>query len=102
MKPYVNPLYIGGYVRSYDFTRQNAYNGPGGTGKANQSSFNTAFDLHAQYTLDGFFLGGTYLFADPFNQCATAASHYTKLCNPSATGPAARRYAARFHAQYAL
>ncbi len=84
-----NPLDVSGYVRSYDFTRQNAYNGSGGTGKANQSSFNTAFDLHAQYTNSGFYLGGTYLFADPFSACSTAQSHAVKapsLCTPNQPG----------------
>lgn len=80
-KVHVNPLTIDGYVRSYDFYRQNAYSGKGGSynngGSPNQNSFNTAFDLHAQYTVDGFFAGATYLFADPFNACADTSTEYT-------------------------
>jgi hypothetical protein len=84
-----NPLSISGYFRSYYFTRQNASNNPGAqfnftpgakyssTG-VNQASLNNAIDLHADYHFagGGWYVGGTYLFADPLNgPCATASTH---------------------------
>ena len=78
-KPTPNPFVVNGYVRAYDFTRQNAsnsaktryapppasynYNG------VNQQSFAAGVSVHAAYTLSGFTLGGTYLYSDPFTGC---------------------------------
>jgi hypothetical protein len=89
-----NPFSYRGYVRAYDFTRQNAYNGGafGGTGKLNQQSFNAALNLHADYALgQGWSIGGSYLYANPLNGCTTAASHFTEPCgnipfNKASTG----------------
>ena len=76
-----NPFSYRGYVRAYDFTRQNAYNGTNGTGKLNQSSFNAALSLHGDYAFaEGWTLGGSYLYANPLGNCTTAASHFTPPC----------------------
>lgn len=76
-----NPFAYRGYVRAYDFTRQNAssYNKPG---TVNQQSFSAAVSLHGQYTFagSGFTVGGTYLYSNPLNGCASASSHFTPPC----------------------
>ncbi|HET9030302.1 MAG TPA: hypothetical protein VFN49_08995, partial [Candidatus Aquilonibacter sp.] len=86
-----NPFSYRGYVRAYDFTRQNAYNGVNGNGKVNQSSFNAALSLHADYKLgSGFDVGGSYLYANPLGSCTTAVSHLTSPCGnnkPPQTNP---------------
>lgn len=92
-----NPLSYHGYVRAYDFTRQNAYsgygvpNGPGG--KANQSSENNAISISAAYKFlgSGFSAGGSYLYANPFNSCsnpATASSAAPGPCGTASHPPA--------------
>ncbi len=87
--PSPNPLAIGGFFRSYLFTRQNASNNPGAqfdyapgakyssTG-VNQSTWEQAIALHADYafTGSGWYLGGSYLYGDPFaGPCSQAATH---------------------------
>lgn len=87
--PTPNPLSISGYFRSYLFTRQNASNNPGArfnftpgakyssTG-VNQSAWEQALALHADYafTGGGWYVGGTYLYGDPFaGPCSEAATH---------------------------
>lgn len=75
-----NPFTWSGYVRAYDFYRQNAYgfldgkNAPGS--KANQQSENNAISLSGQYAFlnTGFSVGASYLYANPLNGCTTAAS----------------------------
>lgn len=84
-----NPFEFSGRFRSYYFTRQNASNNPGAqfnftpgakyssTG-VNQATLNNAIDLHADYHFagGGWYVGGTYLYADPFSgPCVTAPSH---------------------------
>ena len=90
-----NPFTYRGYVRAYDFTRQNAYTGittGAGYHKLNQQSFNAALNLHADYALgQGWSIGGSYLYANPLNGCTTAASHFTPPCgnipyNAASTG----------------
>ncbi|HTX57534.1 MAG TPA: hypothetical protein VMD47_10600 [Candidatus Acidoferrales bacterium] len=86
--PSPNPFTYHGYVRAYDFTRQNAYssygvaNGLGG--KANQSSENNAISLSAAYRFEdsGFSVGGSYLYANPLNNCSNPA-----LASSTSTGP---------------
>ncbi len=73
------PFSYRGYVRAYDFTRQNA---SGSTPGVNQQSFNAALNLHGDYrfTDSGLSVGASYLYANPLNNCSTAASHYTPPC----------------------
>jgi outer membrane OprD family porin len=76
-----NPLSYRGYIRVYDFTRQNASTGIGGAGATNQQSIEPAVSLHADYRLGaGFSVGGSYLYATPFNNCGTPQSHLTPPC----------------------
>ena len=84
-----NPFSYRGYVRAYDFTRQNAYNGHSA---ANQQSFNAALNLHADYALgQGFTLGGSYLYANPLNGCTTASTRFpvasTNNCSAGVAAP---------------
>jgi hypothetical protein len=87
--PTPNPLSVRGFFRSYYFTRQNSTNNPGtqfnfspgakyvGNG-VNQASLNNAVMLHADYQLpyQGWYVGGSYFFANPFaGPCNSAASH---------------------------
>ncbi|MGC1381669.1 MAG: copper amine oxidase N-terminal domain-containing protein [Candidatus Baltobacteraceae bacterium] len=83
------PLTLGGYLRSYYFTRQNASNNPGAqfnftpgakysTAGVNQASWNSAIALHANWNFpgSGWNVGGTYLYANPMNgPCVVAANH---------------------------
>ena len=84
--PTPNPLTIGGFYRAYYFTRQNASNNPGtqwnpakyNSSAVNQASFNNGISLHADYHFagGGFYIGGTYLYANPFDDsCSTALQH---------------------------
>src|SRR6185312_1443461 len=84
--PTPNPLTIGGFYRAYYFTRQNASNNPGtqwnpakyNSSAVNQASFNNGISLHADYHFagGGFSIGGTYLYANPFDDsCSTALEH---------------------------
>ncbi|MHB8355103.1 MAG: hypothetical protein ACYDDQ_00230 [Vulcanimicrobiaceae bacterium] len=66
-----NPFSYGGYIRAYYFTRTNP------PGVINQATYNQAVNLHAAYDFGGHLsVGGTYLYADPFNGCGDPASHY--------------------------
>jgi len=73
--PTPQPLTYGGFVRNYYFTRTNAspYGLPQDTNVLNQASNNTAVSLHAAYTMGNWSIGGTYLYANPLNNCTTAA-----------------------------
>ncbi len=90
--PTPNPLSVSGRFRSYYFTRQNASNNPGvqnvfipatpkpkyNSNAVNQASWNNAIDLHADYHFagGGWYVGATYLYANPINgPCTTAQSH---------------------------
>lgn len=76
------PFAYRGYVRAYDFTRQNAssYNKPG---TANQQSFAAAISGHAQYTwFNSLTVGGTYLYSNPFNGCAQPTTHLSQTTPP--------------------
>jgi len=65
-----------GFLRSYYFTRTNF---PQITKTQNQASENQAVSLHAGYDFgDGISVGGTYLYANPFNGCEDPASHIDK------------------------
>ncbi|HEV3154012.1 MAG TPA: hypothetical protein VGZ02_09435 [Candidatus Baltobacteraceae bacterium] len=71
-----NPLTYGGFVRAYYFTRTNAspYGLPQTTNVLNQASFNAAVSLHAAYSFaNNWSAGGTYFYANPLNNCTTAA-----------------------------
>ncbi len=86
--PTPNPLVLGGYYRSYYFTRQNASNNPGAqynftpgakyssTG-VNQASWNNAIAVHGEYDFpSGWNVGGTYLYANPVDgPCVVPANH---------------------------
>lgn len=96
-KPSPNPFSYHGYIRAYDFTRQNAYSSYGVAsgvgGKANQSTENNAISLSAAYAFEnsGFSVGGSYLYANPFNQCsnpATASSTAPGPCGTASHPPA--------------
>ncbi len=89
-KPTPNPFTYHGYIRVYDFTRQNAYSaygGPGPGSKANQSSENQAISLSAAYKFlgSGFSVGGSYLYANPFNNCSNPATASSALPGPCGT-----------------
>ena len=86
-----NPFTYRGYARAYDFTRQNAYNGygvpSGPAGKANQSTESNAIGLHADYHFNpsGFYVGGSYVYANPLNQCSDASTHSSTAPGPCGT-----------------
>jgi hypothetical protein len=89
--PTPNPLQIGGYLRSYYFTRQNASNNPGvqydftpgakyNSNAVNQASWNTGIDIKAQYNFEnsGWFVGAGYFYANPMSgPCVVPANHTT-------------------------
>lgn len=79
----------GGYLRDFYFTRTNF---PEITKTQNQASNNAAVSLHAGYDFGGgLSIAGTYLYANPFNNCEDPALHVTKSspCYKSrAFGPA--------------
>ena len=85
-----NPFAYRGYIRAYDFTRQNAYSGHAAN---NQQSFNAAISLHAEYNytvgVPGLGLGASYLYANPLSNCTSAVSHLTPPCGgwTPTTGP---------------
>ena len=75
------PFTFGGFVRSYDFTRQNA-SGFVQTFKAmNQASVNTAISLRGAYRVNNgpLSLAATYLYANP-GACIQAVSHLSLPC----------------------
>jgi hypothetical protein len=86
--PTPNPLTLGGFFRSYYFTRQNASNNPGtqfdfapgakyNSNAVNQASWNSAIAVHGQYNFpNGWYVGGTYLYANPMDgPCVVPANH---------------------------
>ncbi len=86
--PTPNPLKIGGYFRSYYFTRQNASNNPGtqfdftpgakyNSNGVNQASWNSAIAPHLEYDFpSGWIVGGTYIYANPIDgPCVVPANH---------------------------
>jgi hypothetical protein len=93
-----DPLSFRGYLRVYDFTRQNASTGLGGAGATNQQSIVPGVSLHADYRLgdSGFSIGGSYLYSNPLNNCETPQTHLAPPCgkvkplalNPDDTLPA--------------
>jgi hypothetical protein len=88
--PSPNPLTYRGYVRAYDFTRQNAYSAFGKAGpgsKANQQSENNAISLHGDYAVEssGFDVGASYLYANPLNNCANPDTHASTAGPPCGT-----------------
>jgi hypothetical protein len=62
-----NPLTYSGYVRAFYFNRENASQYLKGIGQVNQTSFNAALRLHADYHLGStpLSLGATYVGANP-------------------------------------
>lgn len=72
---------FGGFVRSYDFTRQNASGFPQTFKAINQASVNTAVSLHAAYKFNHspVSVAATYLYANP-GSCVTALSHSALPC----------------------
>jgi len=76
-----DPFTYRGYIRAYDFTRQNAY----GTHSAtNQQSENNAINLHADYAFSKeWSIGGSYIYANPFNGCTTANSRFPQVATNS-------------------
>lgn len=90
-KPSPNPFTFHGYVRAYDFYRQNAYSSygiPSGVGgKANQQSENNAISLSGNYAFSnsGFSVGASYLYANPFNNCSNPATASSAAPGPCGT-----------------
>lgn len=92
-----NPLTLGGYFRSYYFTRQNASNNPGtqfnftpgakyNSNAVNQASWNSAIAVHGDWNFPGggWHVGGTYLYANPVSgPCAPAINHAKNAPYPS-------------------
>ncbi len=84
-----NPLTLGGFVRSYYFTSQQASNNPGtqfnfspgakyNSNGVNQASWNTGIALHGdfQFPNSGWDVGATYLYANPMDgPCVVPANH---------------------------
>ncbi len=84
-----NPLKLGGYVRSYYFTRQNASNNPGtqfnftpgakyNSNGVNQASWSTGIAPHAEYDFpnSGWIVGGTYFYSNAIDgPCVVAANN---------------------------
>jgi hypothetical protein len=75
-----NPFTWNGYVRAYDFYRQNAYSGHSAV---NQQSENNAISLSGQYRFmdTGLSVGASYLYANPLNGCTTTASNVYPASN---------------------
>ena len=99
--PTPNPLTVGGYFRSYYFTRQNASNNPGtqfdfspgakyNSNAVNQATWNSAIAPHADYAFanTGWDIGGSYLYANPMNgPCVVPANHAKGAVCVSQTPP---------------
>jgi Copper amine oxidase N-terminal domain len=95
--PTPNPLKLGGYFRSYYFTRQNASNNPGtqfdftpgakyNSNAVNQATWNSAIAVHGDYNFpgSGWHVGGTYLYANPLDgPCVVAQNHLKNAPQPS-------------------
>ena len=86
--PTPNPLKLGGYVRSFYFTRQNASNNPGtqfdftpgakyNSNGVNQASWSNGLAPHAEYDFpSGWIVGGTYFYSiAPTGPCIVAANN---------------------------
>ncbi len=87
--PTPNPLKLGGYVRSYYFTRQNASNNPGAqfnfspgakynSNGVNQESWSNGLAPHAEWDFpnSGWIVGGTYFYSiAPTGPCIVAANN---------------------------
>jgi hypothetical protein len=75
-----NAFTYNGYVRAYDFYRQNAYSGHAA---ANQQSENNAVSLSGQYRFEdtGLSVGASYLYANPLSGCSTVASNISPALN---------------------
>ena len=85
--PTPNPLTLGGYYRSFYFTRQNASNNPGAqfnytpgakyvSNGVNQASWGNGLAVHADWNFpdSGFIVGGTYFYANsPSGECVVPA-----------------------------
>jgi hypothetical protein len=96
-----NPLQLGGYFRSYYFTRQNATNNPGtqfnfspgakyNSNGVNQATWNSAIAVHGDYNFpgSGWHVGGTYLYANPMDgPCVVPANHIKGAVCVSQTPP---------------
>lgn len=92
-----NPLTLGGYARSYYFTRQNATNNPGtqfnfspgakyNSNGVNQATWNSAIAVHGDWNFPGggWHVGGTYLYANPLDgPCSVAINHAKNAPYPS-------------------
>jgi|HubBroStandDraft_4_1064222.scaffolds.fasta_scaffold00001_333 hypothetical protein len=98
--PTPNPLTLGGFYRAYYFTRQNASNNPGtqfnftpgakyNSNGVNQASWNNAIAVHGQYNFpNGWYVGGTYLYANPMDgPCVVPANHAKGAVCVSQTPP---------------
>lgn len=89
-KATANPFSYKGYIRAYDFTRQNASGGLNAKGAPlfpgpNQQSFNAAISLHGEYKFnDSTYVGASYLYANPLTSCDSAASHFAPPCGRNA------------------
>jgi hypothetical protein len=87
--PTPNPLTVGGYVRSFYFTRQNASNNPGtqfdfspgakyNSNGVNQATWSTGIAPHADYNFanSGWDVGGTYFYSNAIDgPCVVAANN---------------------------
>ena len=96
-----NPFTIGGYFRSYYFTRQNASNNPGTqfnfspgakyvSNGVNQASWGNGLAVHADYNFpdSGFIVGGTYFYANsPSGECVVPANNLKGAPCTSQTPP---------------
>jgi hypothetical protein len=79
-----SPITYGGYFRGYYFTRTNypPKNGP------NQASFEPAVSLHAQGNFGNYWsIGASYLYANPFDNCADPKSHLSLPCGKHTLQP---------------
>ncbi|HET6276969.1 MAG TPA: copper amine oxidase N-terminal domain-containing protein [Candidatus Cybelea sp.] len=98
--PTPNPLKLGGFFRSYYFTRQNASNNPGtqfnfspgakyNSNGVNQATWNSGIALHGEYDFpNGWDVGGTYLYANPIDgPCVVPANHAKGAVCVSQTPP---------------
>lgn len=95
--PTPKALTLGGYFRSYYFTRQNATNNPGtqfdftpgakyNNNGVNQATWNSAIAVHGDYNFpdSGWHVGGTYLYANPLDgPCVVPANHLKNAPQPS-------------------
>jgi Copper amine oxidase N-terminal domain len=99
--PTPNPLTLGGYFRSYYFTRQNASNNPGtqfdfapgakyNSNAVNQASWNSAISVSGNYKFanSAFNIGGSYLYANPMDgPCVVPVNHLKGAVCVSQTPP---------------